>query len=206
MHRVRRGAAGRRRLHTDRPSRRCAGSIRLAAETPPYRNERRRVPNGSLRVACGIGLNGGPSPSQPFATVVVVGEDPTGARWYTVKRHAGLASGLTRSRSDGSGVGAANRLKFSCQPTIVGRPGAPSRPPVIEARERACAGHRIPLHPPKTSSSVPHDDWYPPAGASADRTRARWSNGIKRVHVTHRLEISSGYRLISRESAKEACR
>jgi hypothetical protein len=23
---------------------------------------------------------------------------------------------------------------------------------------------------PKTSSSVPHDDWYPPAGASADRT------------------------------------
>ena len=32
------------------------------------------------------------------------------------------------------------------------------------------AGHRIPLHPPKTSSSVPHDDWYPPAGASADRT------------------------------------
>jgi signal transduction histidine kinase len=24
--------------------------------------------------------------------------------------------------------------------------------------------------PPKTSSSVPHDDWYPPAGASADRT------------------------------------
>ena len=32
------------------------------------------------------------------------------------------------------------------------------------------AGHRIPLHPPKTSSSVPHDDWYPPPGASADRT------------------------------------
>jgi hypothetical protein len=25
------------------------------------------------------------------------------------------------TRSDGSGVGAANRLKFSCQPTIVGR-------------------------------------------------------------------------------------
>src|SRR5215813_14538572 len=24
--------------------------------------------------------------------------------------------------------------------------------------------------PPKTSSSVPHDDWYPPPGASADRT------------------------------------
>ena len=32
------------------------------------------------------------------------------------------------------------------------------------------AGHRIPLHPPKPSSSVLHDDWYPPAGASADRT------------------------------------
>src|ERR1700741_3893193 len=32
------------------------------------------------------------------------------------------------------------------------------------------AGHRIPLHPPKTSRSVPHNDWYPPAGASADRT------------------------------------
>jgi fatty-acyl-CoA synthase len=31
-------------------------------------------------------------------------------------------------------------------------------------------------------------------------------NGIKRVHVIHRMEISSGYRLISRESAREECR
>jgi len=32
------------------------------------------------------------------------------------------------------------------------------------------------LIPPKTSSSVPHDDRYPPAGASADRTGRRpWS-------------------------------
>ena len=43
-------------------------------------------------------------------------------------------------------------------------------------------------------------------GGAAPARRARWSNGIKRVHVTHRMEISSGYRLISRESAREACR
>src|SRR5438105_3185705 len=30
---------------------------------------------------------------RPFSAGVVVGEDATGARWYTVKRHAGLASG-----------------------------------------------------------------------------------------------------------------
>jgi hypothetical protein len=44
------------------------------------------------------------------------------------------------------------------------------------------------------------------SGKSGQTERARWSNGIKRVHVTHRMKISLGYRLISRESAKEACR
>jgi hypothetical protein len=43
-------------------------------------------------------------------------------------------------------------------------------------------------------------------GRTQQTERACWSNGIKRVHVTHRMEISSGYRLISQESAKEACR
>ena len=35
--------------------------------------------------------------------------------------------------------------------------------------------------PPKTSSSVPHDDWYPPPGASADRTALASSPGIETV-------------------------
>src|SRR5215469_11244533 len=39
------------------------------------------------------------------------------------------------------------------------------------------AGHRIPIHPPKTSSSVPYDDWYPPPGGSADRTPAESAAG-----------------------------
>jgi hypothetical protein len=55
---------------------------------------------------------------RPCSAGVVVGEDATGARWYTVKRHAGLASAHAIGRR---GVGAANRLKFSCQTTIVGR-------------------------------------------------------------------------------------
>jgi hypothetical protein len=35
------------------------------------------------------------------------------------------------------------------------------------------ASRFIPL---KTSRSVPHNDWYPPVGASADRTRFYRSN------------------------------
>ena len=40
-------------------------------------------------------------------------------------------------------------------------------------------------------------------GKSGQTEEARGSNGINRVHVIHRMEISSESRLISRESARE---
>src|SRR5580692_690019 len=71
--------------------------------------------------------------SRPCSAGVVVGEDE---RARDGRLSNGTPDWRPATRSDGSGVGAANRVKFRCQPTIVGRLSMTAAQAVEQRRQR----------------------------------------------------------------------